>query len=73
MEDAFGVKKLKVVEIKEALKKHGLPADGLKAKLLACLEAHVANALTSAIVQAYSSTSNEVMEDTKLVAEDMTD
>ena len=35
-DDAIVVKKLKVAMINEALKKHGLPADGLKAKLLAC-------------------------------------
>jgi hypothetical protein len=71
-EDAHVVKKLKVAEIKEALKKHGLPADGLMAKLLACLEAHLANAQTSVIVQASSPTSDVDMEDTKLVAEDKT-
>jgi hypothetical protein len=43
-EDEFGLKKLKVPEIKAALKKHGLPADGLKAKLQAHLQAHLTNA-----------------------------
>jgi hypothetical protein len=47
--DAFGVKKLKVPEIKEELKRHGLRADGKKAKLMARLEAHLANALTNAM------------------------
>ena len=55
------------------LNKHGLPADGLKAELQARLQAHLTNAQTSVIAPASSRTSDAVMEDTKLVADDMTD
>ncbi len=68
-EDAIVVKKLK----EEALNKHWLWTDGLKAKLLARLEAHLVYAQTSVIAQASSQTSDVVMEDTKLVAEGKTD
>ncbi len=54
--DAFGVKKLKVPEIKEALKRHGLRAEGKKAELMARVEAHLANALTNVMAPASSPT-----------------
>ena len=54
--DAFGVKKLKVPEIKEELKRHGLRVDGKKAELMARLEAHLANALTNAMAPESSPT-----------------
>ena len=47
---------MKVPEIKEELKKHGLRADGKKAELVARLEAHLANALNSVMAPASSPT-----------------
>jgi hypothetical protein len=53
-EEKFGLRKFKVSEIKEVLKKRGLWANVKKAKLIARLEAHLANALTSVIELASS-------------------